>query len=334
MREFRKVFGEFLKYIEKIGKKRYANTNLVQEVFCLLTFSPVTLQILPSLRVYMDKQPFRVCDYTVGSMYMWHKFFKTEYAIAAGMLFFRITGINGRQFYTFPIGDGDTDAALDTLLAHGTANGEPLIFADMPKAAKDILLARYGERCTAREWRDSADYLYDYETFLSFPGRHLSGKRNHLKRFYAAHPTCTFKPLTNEKIPHATAFIKRFLAQHAAAEAVGVIEAEEGLRSCDLLENCAALGVTAGCLWESGEILAVAAGEIVGDTLYVHVEKADTRFDGVYQAISKAFATYMHTPDTLYINREDDAGDEGLRRSKLSYRPRCLLDKFSVTIRG
>lgn len=297
----------------------------------MLTFSPITPQILPALRTYTDKQSFRVCDYTLGCIYMWHKFLKTEYAVTEGMLVFRITGTNGRQFFTFPVGDGDIHAALDTLLA---ACGETIVFADMPEAAKDVLVARYGERGTVKEWRDSADYLYDYETFLSFPGRHLSGKRNHLKRFYAAHPTCEFKPLQKEDLPKAIAFIKGFLAYHAKNETVGVIEAEEGLRSCDLLENCEALGVSAGCLWENGKILAVAAGEIVGDTLYVHVEKADTRFDGVYQAISKAFATYMQTPNTRYINREDDAGDEGLRRSKLSYRPCRLLNKFSVTIRG
>ncbi len=297
----------------------------------MLSFSPVTADILPSLRKYMDTQPYRVCDYTVGCVYMWRKMFKTAYCIFADMLLFRIIGTNGKTLYVFPIGDGDVFAAVDALLE--SCDGEPLIFVDIPEAAKDMLLAHYGNRAVAKEWRDSADYLYNYETFLSFPGRHLSGKRNHLKRFYAAHPNCAFRPLTNADIPKATAFIRRFLQAHAIAGDVDIIEAEEGLRSIALLENATQLGITAGCLWDKDEIVAVTAGEIVGDTLYVHVEKADTRFDGSYQAVSKAFATYMQTPETVYINREDDAGDDGLRRSKLSYRPCCLLSKFSVTLR-
>ena len=68
--------------------------------------------------------------------------------------------------------------------------------------------------------------------------------------------------------------------------------------------------------------------------LCVHVEKADTRYEGVYQAISNAFAEYMQRPDVLYINREDDAGDEGLRKSKLSSRPLVLLNKYGVTVKG
>ena len=125
----------------------------------------------------MNTQPYRVCDYTVGCVYMWRKMFKTEYCIIADMLVFRIIGMNGKRLYVFPVGDGDVCAVVDALYADN--NGEALVFVDIPEAAKDTLVAHYGDRVSVREWRDSADYLYNYETFLSFPGRHLSGKRNH-----------------------------------------------------------------------------------------------------------------------------------------------------------
>ena len=60
-----------------------------------------------------------------------------------------------------------------------------------------------------------------------------------------------------------------------------------------------------------------------------YIEKADINYDGVYQVIVQEFAK-MFAGDVKYINREEDCGDEGLRRSKQSYRPVDLLKKYSV----
>ena len=306
--------------------------------FVLLTFEPLQPNDLNRLRPYLEAQakvcPFRVSDNTVGAAFMWRKFLSTAWAVTEEMLIFRITLKNGKQYFTFPIGGNDPEKALDKLEEYCQKNDQPLLFSGVPEPGMKYLFDRYGDRLQYTEWRDSADYLYTADTFLSFPGRHLSGKRNHMRQFYRAHPAAVFRPLTKEDLPKAVQFIREFNARRAATEQRSAIETEEGERSCELIENLFELGLSGGCLEEEGRLLAVSAGEISGDTLFVHIEKGDTRCPGIYQAMSQAFAQYMIREGVSYINREDDAGDEGLRRSKLSYRPCALITKCSVTVGG
>jgi hypothetical protein len=66
------------------------------------------------------------------------------------------------------------------------------------------------------------------------------------------------------------------------------------------------------------------------DMLFEHVEKAMPDVPGAYPAMAQAFVKAF--PTARYLNREDDGGDEGLRYSKLSYKPLELREKYLVTI--
>ncbi len=294
-------------------------------------FTPLKAADAPQLRSFYEAQPYRLCDYTAGVAFMWRKFLKTAYCIHADMLLCRIT-LKAGDYFTFPIGNGNLSAALTFLEEYCLERQIPLRFAGVPEKAVPLILQHFHDRCKIKEWRDSADYLYDYNTFLQFPGRHLAAKRNHLRRFWKENPTSIFLPLQPEDVPRAVSFIQNFAQQRAATGTISAVEQEEWQRSCELLENMQSLGIKAGILQKDGNIIAVTAGEIVRDMLCVHVEKADWRYTGVYQAISNAFARYMATDGVAYINREDDAGDMGLRKSKLSYRPCALLMKYEITI--
>ena len=82
-----------------------------------------------------------------------------------------------------------------------------------------------------------------------------------------------------------------------------------------------------------GTIVAMAMGEVIGDTLFVHVEKARRDYPGAHQMIVREFARAHTGGEVQFINREDDSGDPGLRTSKLSYQPVELLDKATVKVK-
>ena len=100
-----------------------------------------------------------------------------------------------------------------------------------------------------------------------------------------------------------------------------------------LFENIEKLGLSAGFLRAGGKIVAFSAGEVCGDTMFVHVEKALRGYPGAYPAMAQAFAQAFCGENVRYINREDDSGDMGLRKSKLQYLPAALLDKYNIAVK-
>jgi hypothetical protein len=82
-----------------------------------------------------------------------------------------------------------------------------------------------------------------------------------------------------------------------------------------------------------GKIVAYTLGEPMcdGETFCVHFEKASPDFPQAYATINKLFAE-KSLVDYKYINREDDAGVEGLRKAKLSYQPELLVKKYYAKI--
>ncbi len=301
----------------------------------MITFQPVTDEAALRLVDYLAGQPYRSCDYTIGAIYQWRAYFASAVAFVGPVAVLRADypfPEDGHS-YMFPIGGGGSaaiEAALDAVEEYTAALGIPLRYCAVPEAGAAVLRARYGARAVCTAHRDWADYLYMLDDLKTFPGKRFHGQRNHLNRFYKDNPGSRYVPITWMTLPRARAFLTEYVYRTPARSP---IEAEEQCRAQELLEAVSLLRLQAGYLETArGDIVALAIGEVVGDTLYVHVEKARLDYPGAYQAIVSAFACHAAQPDTRYCNREDDSGEEGLRRSKEAYHPVAMIDKYWVNI--
>jgi hypothetical protein len=112
--------------------------------------------------------------------------------------------------------------------------------------------------------------------------------------------------------------------------------ASESCSVKNALQNFEQLGLMGGLLRLNGEVVAFTIAEKTNsDTLLVHIEKAYGDIVGAYPAIANEFLrnSIVEEGEQLsvkYINREDDAGDLGLREAKMQYHPLFLLEKYSV----
>ena len=94
-------------------------------------------------------------------------------------------------------------------------------------------------------------------------------------------------------------------------------------------ENYFKLNLIGAIIKVENKIIAFCIGEEMynKNIFCTHFEKADYNFQGAYTAINKLFSEFLIN-DFKLVNREDDAGVEGLRKAKLSYHPEILLEKY------
>ena len=175
---------------------------------------------------------------------------------------------------------------------------------------------------------DGADFLYPAENFIAYAGKHLREKRNHLYQFRREYPDAVFEPIGDANIHEVMTFFEAYRAENGSDEALAATENDI---CCEVLENRGSYGFLSLALRIDGGIRAFTAGEVAGDTLFVHIEKADRNTRGAYQAIASEFVKSV--PGISFVNREDDSGDPGLKKSKMSYRPCALLGKYTAVIR-
>lgn len=258
---------------------------------------------------------------------MWRDFFETETASADGCLFFRVHYYGHRVAFTPPLGP-DPDAGLELLRAHCRETGEPFVLCTVSESLREHLAALFPGAVFATDpaW---SDYLYDAEPLKTFPGKKYHGQRNHLNRFNALYPQAVFAPVAAADLPELTAFTAAFAARKNQ-DTASFREEMDGVR--EVFAHFDSYGFLSGVLRVDGAIAAYALGETVGDTLFVHIEKADTAYEGVYQKIVSEFAARCAVGAVRFINREEDDGDPGLRKSKLDYHPTALLTKYTAVL--
>lgn len=294
----------------------------------MIEYERITGENISALRPFFETYACGICDNTVGAVYQWRDIYVSYYAVVEGMLCIRAGYGAYGECYTAPIGGGDFAAACAANEADAKRRNIPLRYCVVPRCLMSQLEARYGDRMRAESIRDWADYIYEAESFRTFSGKSHHGQKNHVNRFYREHPDAQTVVVSDEAAERmCLAFLDRFKEKHPE---FSPLEENEWNGARDLLLHRDMLGQTAVALVSGGEAVALAIGEMKRDMLFEHVEKAMPDVPGAYPAMAQAFVKAF--PTARYLNREDDGGDEGLRYSKLSYKPLELREKYLVTI--
>ena len=279
-------------------------------------------------------QMTHVSDFSLCYQFMWHKHFTPDFAIAEDCLILKEI-YAGKEWFHYPLSrTGDTEAehrAVAAIEAYCRDKEIRLHFTNVPEQNVPWLVLRYGQDVAVTNIRRWRDYLYEAESFRTYAGGKYSGQRNHVNKFIKQYPDWTFEVYRPEQEGELVAFLHEYDAVQRAKD--NYIADEEMDEVYELVPEIEKFGLLCGLLRAGGKIVACSIGEICGDMVVVHVEKALRGYEGAYPMVAHQFALKFTDGDIKYLNRMDDAGDMGLRKSKLQYLPCEIVGKYNISPR-
>lgn len=266
------------------------------------------------------------CDYAPGTVKMWHNAYSMEYALCEDMLFLSCEYEEERgRSYLMPLG-ANRERGLSILYEYLKDKENvtlSVIDEGLIEKVSEIFKVDAERIFADRDW---ADYLYRREDFINPSGKKHHNYKYNLNKFSKDHPNGKVIPICEENAEAATEFFKAYCIENPESSSVDDDEYDVTLK---VLSNLADYSMSGALLADKDEIIGLTLGEVYGDTVIVHTEKARKDIQGAYQTLAFGYQKMM--PDhVLYINREEDMGLEGLRRSKLSYAPEKLLMKYTL----
>jgi hypothetical protein len=263
-------------------------------------------------------------------MCSWRFLYDSEFAVSDGFLLIRFLIEDKSRFaYMMPVGNGDMKAALVKLQEDSLKHGHPLCMLGITNDNKKVLETLMPGDFYYIDERDFYDYVYLRENLALLSGKKYQPKRNHINNFKKRY-NYEYINITPQIVPQCLELECKWFKENRTDDDKEELSDERHSMTF-ALHNADELGLIGGAIRVDGEIIAFSFGAPINhNTFGVHVEKADTRFEGAYTVINQEYAA--HLPEQyIYMNREEDLGIPGLRQAKLSYQP-ILLEKCAAVM--
>lgn len=287
-----------------------------------LIFEPIRLDRKKEYAARLGACPQVASDYSLVNLFGWAEEYGLEWAFDQELVWIRQT--RPQPLCWAPVGNWeaiDWRSRLAACMAPGT------VITRIP-AALALHLRRIGK--TLEPARDHWDYLYRVEDLVALAGNRFHKKKNLVSQFKRQY-AFTYLPFGPELVAQALAMQQSWCTWRDC-EANDTLAAENRVIA-RVLDHWEALGtLIGGAITIEGRMIAYTLAEALGpDMLVIHFEKADQQVKGAYQAINQMFLADQGQGFAT-ANREQDLGDEGLRKAKLSYHPVGYIEKFSMTV--
>ena len=296
-----------------------------------LAWKTIGMEDKPILEKYYAYEQSKCCEFSFCNNYLWAPFYAMRYAIIEDMPVF--LGQGRQPSVGVPLAkDGASERNLGkvvSILEESFVSIQAPFQMHLVTEEKFAQLeAQFPGKYVIEYNRDQADYIYEVERMISLSGKKLHGKRNHINKFKENNPNWRYEPLSQENVSACVKMAEEWREKNLCDE-----KGEKHTEFCvtlRALDEYEQLGLKGGVLRIEDRVVAFTLGEELNrETFVVHIEKAMADIQGAYPMINQQFLVH-EASQYKYVNREEDMGEEGLRKAKLSYYPVFLQEKGVV----
>lgn len=294
-----------------------------------MQFQPISLEHRDLFLKLQSRSEMPLSDFNFTNLWIWRFAREISFAYIEECLLIRTIYPNQEPYYFFPLGENYAKALVSLLAFAPNARFKSL----------SLMQAQYLKEhfnLSASSNRDRFDYVYSIPELIALNGRKYHKKKNHLNKFLQIYPDFIFEEVQEGHINELRETYQKWFDANPnqddalRAEKAGIYSILQDFKILNQASEDGLFALKGGILRVGGEIIAFSFAEALSkESIVVHIEKANTAYAGVFQAINQQFLSHLWA-EYLWANREEDLGIEGLRKAKLSYQPAFLLEKYEI----
>jgi hypothetical protein len=292
-------------------------------------FKPLALEDRDLLKdLLWDYHP-EISELTFTNLFMWQSHYGYQWCREGDGLLVVSTAAPGAAWALPPVGPPPRAGVCRQVLTwlretHGVA--DPAIERADPRLAAELAgMAEF----VVEPVRDHFDYVYRTADLIQLAGGKYHTQRNHLNSFQRDQ-SYRYEALRPEHLPACLELGDRWCQMKRCDQDLSLTGERAAVNVA--LANFQALKLQGGVILVHDRVAAFSCGELLNqETAVVHLEKADPEMRSLYAVINQQ-VTQMVWAGVPFINREQDLGEPGLRKAKLSYHPDHLVEKFRIRL--
>jgi hypothetical protein len=299
----------------------------------IINFKSLALEDKETIESFIDKSNLESYENLFSSLYMWRKFNDLKYAVIDGALVFEKNEEGRGIFYSQPVGcnSENISSIIEKLVERNRELGrKEMLFGDSDEKFIEDLKKYTDYKVEAEEDTDDAEYVYSINELIELKGKKFHGKKNHVNSFIKSYNYEIREINSDEIIEDCLLLLHKWHEEVAVTVDQEMLAEIEAIK--DVFRELKYFDLKSIAVYVEGKLAGFAVGEKVNDKMAViHIERGETDFNGIYAFVNREFLV-RNFSDLEFVNRQEDTGNEGLRKAKTSYHPVKMVRKYLIRL--